>query len=67
MKISCHFCILLLTAAAVSPFQVSGESRVTSAFNPSKVILPSSQYTPDEPYTADVWVFNDGRRYDSAY
>ena len=67
MKISSHFCILLLTAAAVHTLQASGESRVTSAFNPSKVILPSSQYTSDEPYTADVWVFNDGRRYDSAY
>ncbi|MDE6854116.1 MAG: hypothetical protein K2J38_03570 [Muribaculaceae bacterium] len=66
MKIYRLYCILL-SAVAACPLQASGESHVISTFNPSKVILPSSQYTPDEPYTADVWVYNDGRRYDSAY
>lgn len=32
-------------------------------FNPENVILPSSQYTSDSPYSASVWVFNDGQRY----
>lgn len=39
---------------------------LSSEFNAQKPILPSSQYTPDEPYTAAVWVFNEGKRYDSA-
>lgn len=40
---------------------------IEGTFNPAKVILPSTQYTPDEPYEASVWVFNEGRRYEDQY
>ncbi|MDE5941439.1 MAG: hypothetical protein K2H14_04940 [Muribaculaceae bacterium] len=55
--------IAVLTACAAT----SEAQTITSTFNPQNVILPSSQYTPDDPYTATVWVFNDGRRYNDQY
>ena len=49
----------------ISAFAQQGD--ITSHFNAAKPILPSSQYTPDAPYKATVWVFNDGRRYTDRY
>ena len=46
---------------------VAQQGNITSHFNAAKPILPSSQYTPDAPYKATVWVFNDGRRYTDRY
>lgn len=34
-----------------------------AAFNSSRVILPATQYTPDQPYTAKVYVINTGEKY----
>lgn len=53
-------CAVVMPALSASA-QTTGE--ITCRFNPAKVILPSSQYTPNEPYEADVWVINEGRRY----
>lgn len=49
------------------PFLTLNAQEIKSRFNADKVILPSSQYTPDSPYSASVWVFNDGQRYDGEY
>jgi hypothetical protein len=54
--------MLLLPAIAVW-----ADDEIISTFNSQNVILPSSQYTPDSPYEATVWVFNSGQRYDSQY
>ena len=56
--------IPLLLVAYILP---ANGQEVKSQFNPDKVILPSSQYTPANPYTASVWVFNDGKRYADQY
>ncbi len=57
-----------MALAAVMPLTTEAqEQQITSSFNPAKPILPSSQYTPGNPYTATVWVFNDGRRYNEQY
>lgn len=37
-----------------------------TTFNADNVILPSSQYTPALPYHAEVWVYNNGKRYEDA-
>lgn len=57
----------LAVVAALSPFATSAQTEIASSFSAEKVILPSSQYTPDEPYSADVWVYNKNSRYDEAY
>lgn len=43
-----------------------GEQDVEATFNANNVILPSSQWTPDSPYTADIWVVNTGNRFEGA-
>lgn len=45
----------------------SHAQEIKSHFNSSKPILPCSQYTPDAPYNATVWVYNDGQRYADQY
>lgn len=68
MKTATKICALLLMACIPTGAFASQSFEVTATFNPSNVILPSSQYTPEQPYTADVWVFNEGKRYqDSDY
>ena len=52
-------CFLFSTTANAT------EAEIHYAFNAKKVILPSSQYTPDAPYKALVWVVN-GDNYNSA-
>lgn len=66
MKIRITLCSLALLAAAVPFGAVAQKMELTGTFNESKVILPSSQYTPESPYTATVWVFNEGKRYADA-
>lgn len=46
---------------------VCAQDKVVCTFNPQNVVLPSSQYTPDKPYQADVWVYNTGQRYEEQY
>lgn len=58
----CAAALMFLTATASAQ-----TSEITGSFNRDKVILPSSQYTPGEPYTASVWVFNEGVRYSDQY
>lgn len=52
--------------AAIQTMPLNAEE-VKNHFNPDKPILPSSQYTPDAPYKATVWVYNDGQRYADQY
>ena len=60
-KIRSWIAMLSVVSATVS---ASGQTmEVSSVFNPLKVILPSSQYTPETPYSASIWVFNEGKRY----
>ena len=62
----CALAIMAFAAGAPLPMDAQ-QGEITSSFNPGKPILPSSQYTPDAPYAATVWVFNDGRRYNDLY
>lgn len=59
-------CRLSLIIAAL-PFLSVDAQEIKSYFNAAKPILPSSQYTPEKPYSAEVWVFNDGQRYADQY
>lgn len=69
MKRKCLSCgmsfVLALGSSIYADVRESGE--VVGIFNPEKVILASSQYTPEQPYTAAVWVYNNGTRYDNQY
>lgn len=58
--------LLAVSAIALSEFTASAQIEIKSSFSAEKPILPSSQYTPEQPYTTTVWVFNEGRRYDNA-
>ena len=60
-KIRLWIAMLAMVSATVSASAQTME--VSSVFNPLKVILPSSQYTPETPYSASIWVFNEGKRY----
>ncbi|MBD5224906.1 MAG: hypothetical protein HDS68_02925 [Bacteroidales bacterium] len=66
MKVKISLCTLALLACATSFDAEAQKMELTGTFNESKVILPSSEYTPDAPYTATVWVFNEGKRYADA-
>lgn len=57
----------IIISSILIPFFGLNAREVKSTFNPEKVILPSSQYTPASPYMASVWVFNDGQRYSDQY
>jgi len=59
--------LVLSIAMAVSTTDVSAQAKVVYSFNPDNVILPSSQYTPDQQYNVDVWIFNEGLRYEDSY
>lgn len=68
MKSSKRICTLLIAGCAtICNFTTSAQIEIKSTFSAEKPILPSSQYSPNQPYTASVWVFNEGRRYDDAY
>lgn len=58
-------CAMALALAQTVP--VAAQVQIKSTFNANNVILPSSQYTPSEPYSADVWVFNENQRYDGQF
>lgn len=66
MKIKLSICAVVTVAFASAIDAGAQKMEITGTFNGSKVILPSSQYTPDNPYTATVWVFNEGKRYADA-
>lgn len=58
--------ILGIIASAIVPIAAhSVEAEIKCSFNADNVILPSSQYTPSQPYNALVWVYT-GDRYDGA-
>lgn len=52
---------------AALPMLASPEAVLDVRFTPDKPILPSSQWTPNEPYEAEVWVFNEDQRYEDQY
>ena len=56
--------ILAMTAVAFAPTTAFAEGDVTPTWNPSNIILPSSEYTPNLPYQALVYVVNSGERYE---
>lgn len=58
--------VLCLFAIAAMACGASAQDKIVSTFNAANVILPSSQYTPDQPYDAWVWVYNKGERYDES-
>lgn len=60
--------LCMLATACMMACTAKAQEQVTSKFNAANVILPSSQYTPGQPYEAWVWVYNKGERYsDSMY
>lgn len=59
--------ILMAGACLMAPDGMSAQTSIVSTFNSQNVILPSSQYTPDDTYDALVWVFNEGKRYEDQY
>lgn len=59
--------LLPLVVALACAVPTNAQDDIVCTFNASSVILPSSYYTPDEPYKATVWVKNTGNRYDSNY
>lgn len=60
------FWSIVTAIATLLPIGANAQEVITSTFDAQKVLLPSSQYTPGEPYSAKVWVFNEGRRYNDA-
>lgn len=60
------FTIVMMAASLLPDLATAQTTQLTGTFNSQKPILPSSQYTPAEPYSAQVWVFNEGRRYNDA-
>lgn len=58
---------MALCGIALVPCKTNAETIIVNTFNSANVILPSSEYTPGEPYTAKVWVFNEGLRYEDQY
>ncbi len=56
--------VMLLVAMPLGAF---AESELYGTVNWEKVILPSSQYTPNKPYQAKVWVHNTYQRYADSY
>ena len=55
--------MLWLCLASAVALTAQAQDIVTSTFNATNVILPSSQYTPDKPYDAWVYVVNNNERY----
>lgn len=54
---------ILLTVIALLGVSRSHAQGVVSVFNAENVILPSSQYTPDQPYRAQVYVVNTNQKF----
>lgn len=52
---------------ALMSMSAAAEGMVYGVFNAEKVILPSSQYTPESPYQATIWVHNTQQSYNSQY
>jgi len=50
---------------SLSAFNATAQE-LTANFNAQKVVLPSSQWTPAETWTAQVMIFNTGQRYAEA-
>ena len=60
--------IILAGVLALAAVPAEAKSETRASFNAANCLLPSSQYTPEKPYSALVWVFNEGKRYaDSDY
>ena len=57
----------IATVALTSAATFARTPETTCTFNAANVILPSSQYTPTKPYSADVWVVTEGRYEDQYY
>ncbi|MCH5219157.1 MAG: hypothetical protein J1F20_01200 [Muribaculaceae bacterium] len=55
-----------VAAIAMAPVAAYAEGDVTPTWNAANVILPSSEYTPNLPYQALVYVVNTGQRYEGA-
>lgn len=53
------FALFAMTSASYA----MAENEIISTFNADKVIIPCSEYTPGQPYSAQVWVLNTGERY----
>ncbi len=58
---------IALCGFALAPCEINAEPVIVTAFNSANVILPSSEYTPADRYTAQVWVYNTGTRYEDQY
>ncbi|MDE6338935.1 MAG: hypothetical protein K2K97_04000, partial [Muribaculaceae bacterium] len=51
----------LAVSALTLPCFANGE--IETHFNPGKSILPSSRWTGENIWSADVWIINTGERY----
>ena len=49
-----------------TPVMADGDGQLVATWNAQNVVLPSSQFTPSTPWTAQAMVFNTGRRYNDA-
>ena len=65
---TCYKKLIMIVGAAIlaAPIAMS-QTEVVARWNPDNVILPSSQWTPNEQYTASVAVYNKGQRYSDQY
>ncbi len=59
--------IFLLCLLAIMVQTTWAQDEVLSTFNAQNVILPSSQYTPEQPYQATVWIHDTGKAYEEQY
>lgn len=64
MRFRCLF--VLAGLSVLIPSQVKADE-IKASFNKNKAILPSTFYTPDQPYTAEVWVVKGERYADANY
>ena len=55
-----------LAVLLVSTPAVADDGQLVATWNALNVVLPSSQFTPSTPWTAQAMVFNTGRRYADA-
>lgn len=64
-KVQFFLSTLAFILSAAMPVHATGEMKTT--FNSANVVLPSSQYTPSQPYQAQVYIVNTGRNYSDQY
>ncbi|UKK49100.1 hypothetical protein L6475_03825 [Prevotella sp. E9-3] len=58
---------LMMAAICSYSASIANDDVIVSTWNPKNVLLPASQFTPTQRWSADVMVFNTGQEYADAY